>query len=312
MFTETMQDFLGLEKLSDINIDEILNLDFPFFKCDKNKGSPGLALAWCLLNNKGITSITSMHRYKEKDVIPVILETAFSDYPVANRGTFRVAAFGYIKISDKIKVSNLPLEMKELKIDGIPDMIKAEKVGFSVKIYNDSSFCKAPKNSELDGAYYFDIYKNKECTENGWNINKDFIKTLYSFLQEDDNQLFENNQLFEEDNTITIGYNKTFKDEKEKLKERYKIFVKPIIQHLKENKIGIDEDVSTDGLKKDLKGAEDTQYAHNIILSGPPGVGKSYIVDECMIPTLISAQQKKSNIERITITPSTTYEDFSK
>ena len=307
--------------ISDVDLSKVLNLDFPLFKCDKTKGCPGLALAWCLLNNKGVTSIASINT-KNQNTVFVILETAFSDFPVANRGTFRTVATGYMKMDSVIEYTGKEQEEEQLKIDGLDKKIEGDEIAFSIHIYHNSSFCKAQNKSEKSGACYFDIYKDESCTVKGWNINPDFMKTLYSFLKKDDDELFENNQLFEEDNNITVKYNKTYSDEKERLKLRYKGYVKPIIKHLKEKNIGMNKHHIND--------------YHNILVFGTPGVGKSHLVDNYMIPEIISENKQykdaslkdiseykdeddkkdtlkiiqESFTERITFTSSTSYEDF--
>ena len=63
---------------------------------------------------------------------------------------------------------------------------------------------------------------------------------------------------------------------------------------------------------KKTDGSSKSQY--NIVISGPPGVGKSHLVENNMIPFLLSGNSKPNDkdeyVERITLTPSTTYEDF--
>lgn len=53
-------------------------------------------------------------------------------------------------------------------------------------------------------------------------------------------------------------------------------------------------------------------YERNVIISGAPGVGKSYLVSEYIIPFLTGNRDNDENkcVERITFTPGTIFEDF--
>lgn len=302
-----------------VEADGAITEDFPLFKASTTLGSTGLALVYSIIKNKFIASVTHFKRKKvneDHDSIKVVAVTNFSGFGFTayENKTFYVVAEGYIKNGTEQAIKEIKNEV--FTIPGVNEAFQ-----FDLYLYN----AKAAYNE----GFIADVYSDIECTRPGWKIKNDFFEALYLAEEAMRKGQFELNELFPMSQKTELA--STLQEKFRKIETNSKYvgeYVIPIIQYLKDNRIGLKNSSGDSNAisleKKRQKTETDTSpigylFSRNIILSGPPGVGKSHFVQKQMIPAIIpdqetdvkkNTQKQRENTERITITPSTTYEDF--
>lgn len=312
-------------------------IDYPIFKSSKKQGSPGLALTWCLLNNKGILGNEHLSSSSNK-ICKVLLGTNFNSFGVSsyNEPSVYIVATGYINTEQFQCIKDI--EPIVFTLDGIKDWQQF-----------DSKWCYYDEMKKESNGLLFDIFKDEKCEEIGWNLNSDFFQFIYSIntqLKDDCSNI---------DSVLPLG---SAKDLKPKWQsdfpsvtdsiKYYNNYVKPIIQHLRDNKVGInDTDVNKgfdesenalhlEGKPTKVPNTHCQKSYHNILISGTPGIGKSYLVENYIVPKIIAENKEFKEYEaekdvkystekakkaakkkvqakftkRITFTSSTSYEDF--
>ena len=202
-------------------------------------GNPFAALAWGLCEGKCIALHNMLPSVNVDGSVSVVLATYFSSHTTKNISRDnqtvdeRIVATGYIKPNNNAEFDDNKVAVN-LSLSNGYHFVPSEFINTSYM-----------KNGE---GHIYDVYSDSKCTVAGWNVNYDFFNALYTSevsVETIRNTDVELKSLLlqyypvQEDNSYINPIKGNVEREIDHFVEHYDSYIRPIIQYLRDNNIGI-------------------------------------------------------------------------